>query len=93
MQGLAYIGNVAQPLGNGLCRARGRGVNLSQILQLTLKSVGGTKPSRGVFFSSEAPGTFNMHPNPILAYIFELRRTSAPTFAVPNPLQVNSVES
>ena len=58
-----------------------------------LEWVGGTKPSRGVFFSSEAPGTFNMDHNPILAYIFELRRMSAPTFAVPNPLQVNSVES
>ena len=34
-----------------------------------------------------------MHRNPILAYIFELRRMSAKTFAVPNPLQVNSVES
>ena len=28
MQGLAYIGNVAQPLGNGLCRARGGGKSL-----------------------------------------------------------------
>ena len=58
----------------------------SQILQLTSKSVGGTKPSRGVFFSSEAPGTFNMDRNPILAYIFELSGMSAITFAVPNPL-------
>ena len=58
-----------------------------------LEWVGGTKPSRGVIFSSEAPGAFNMHFNPILAYFFELRRMSAKTFAVPNPLQVNSVES
>ena len=34
-----------------------------------------------------------MHFNTILAYFFELRRMSAKTFAVPNPLQVNSVES
>ena len=46
-----------------------------------------------IFFSSEARGTFNMHPNPILSYIFELSGMSAITFAVPNPLQVNSVES
>ena len=69
------------------------GLQLVRFPNPLLEWVGGTKPSRGVFFSSEARGTFNMHPNPILAYIFELSGMSAITFAVPNPLQVNSVQS
>ena len=48
---------------------------------------------RGVIFSSEAPGTFNMHRSPILAYFFGLTQMSVQTFALPKPLQVNSVES
>ena len=65
----------------------------SQILQLTWKSVGGTKPSRAYNFSSEAPSTFNMHRSPILAYFFELSGMSRQTFALAELAQVNSGES
>ena len=75
------------------CDTRPNCIVPSQILQLTWQSVGGTKPSRGVIFSSEAPGTFNMHRSPILAYFFELSGMSGQTFPVSKPLQVNSEES
>ena len=57
----------------------------SQILQLT-KSVGGTNAPRADNFSSEAPGAFNMHFSPILAYFFGQVGMSSPTFALSNPV-------
>ena len=67
-------------------------INSSQILQLT-KSVGGTNASRADNFSSEAPGAFNMHFSPILAYFFGLSGMTGPTFVLSKPVQVNSEES
>ena len=60
----------------------------SQILQLT-KSVGGTNAPRADNFSSEAPGAFILHFSPILAYFFGQSGMTAPTFALPKPVQVN----
>ena len=78
--GVSYSPSSLPPLQKSWIRLGGR---LSQILQLT-KSVGGTNAPRADNFSSEAPGAFNMHFSPILAYFFELSGMSGPTFSAAN---------